>query len=152
MSNNPLMEPEEGDDERDEQDELMIACLAQGWTHQKVADQLGVSTKTVQRRMSEPSFAAVVSRRRRERVEQLSGQLITASDGAIGVLQDLLASDDPKIQLRAASVTLGQAGRFHQGDRERELARRQDEMEQRLQEAIHAMTDITDGTYEEGQQ
>ena len=77
MSNNPEVEPEEGDDERDEQDDLMIACLAQGWTHRRVADQLGVSTKTVQRRMGEPSFAAAVSRRRRERVEQLTGQLIT---------------------------------------------------------------------------
>ena len=146
------MEPEEGDDERDEQDELMIVCLAQGWTHRQVADQVGVSTKTVQRRMGEPSFAAAVSRRRRERVEQLTGQLITVSDGAVGVLQDLLTSGDPKIQLRAATVTLGQASRFHQGEQERELARRQDEMEQQLREAIDAMTEITDGTYEEGQQ
>lgn len=130
----------------------MIACLAQGWTHRQVADQLGVSTKTVQRRMGESSFAAAVSRRRRERVEQLTGQLITVSDGAVGVLQDLLASSDPKIQLRAATVALGQASRFHQGEQERELARRQDEMEQQLREAIDAFTEITDGTYEEGQQ
>ena len=129
----------------------MIACLAEGWTHQRVAEQVGVSTKTIQRRMGEPSFAAAVSRRRRERIEQLTGQLITASDGAVGVLQDLLSSNDPKIQLRAATVTLGQASRFHQVEQERELARRQDELERRLQEAVNAMTEITDGTYGEGQ-
>jgi hypothetical protein len=141
------VEPEDSNEHRDERDDLMIACLAEGWTHQQVADQVGVSTKTIQRRMGEPSFAAAVSRRRRERVEQLTGALITASDGAVGVLQDLLTSDDPKIQLRAATVTLGQANRFHQGEQEREMARRQDEMEQRLEEAIDAMTEITDGTY-----
>jgi hypothetical protein len=146
------VEPEDGDDQRDERDELMIVCLSEGWTHQRVADQVGVSTKTIQRRMGEPSFAAAVAKRRRERVEQLTGQLITASDGAVGVLRDLLASDDPKVQLRAATLTLGNANRFHQGEQDRELARRQDEMDQRLQEAIDAMAGITGGTYEGGQQ
>ena len=152
MDNDPAVEPEEGDEYRDEQDELIIACLAEGWTHQHVGEQVGVSTKTIQRRMGEPSFAAAVAKRRRERVEQLTGQLITASDGAVGVLRDLLASDDPKVQLRAATLTLGHANRFHQGEQDRELARRQDEMDQRLQEAIDAMAGITGGTYEGGQQ
>jgi Skp family chaperone for outer membrane proteins len=49
-------------------------------------------------------------------------------------------------------VTLGQASRFHQSEQERELARRQDEMDQRLKEAIDAFTEVADGTYEEGQQ
>ena len=150
MSSNPEGEAE-GENERDMQDELMIVCLAQGWTHQQVGDQVGVSTKTVQRRMGEPSFAAAVSRRRRERVERLTGQLVTTSEGAVAVLQDLLSSDDPKIQLRAATVTLGQASRFHHAEQERELARRQDEIEQQLREAIDTMTEITDGSYGEGQ-
>ena len=151
MNSNPAVEPESDNEHRDDQDEFMIACLAEGWTHQRVAEQVGVSTKTIQRRMGEPSFAAAVTRRRRERVDQLTGQLIAASDGAVGVLHELLASDDPRIKLRAATVTLGQANRFHQVEQERELARRQDEMEQRLQEAVDAMTEITDGTYGEGQ-
>ena len=152
MSNNPEVEPEGGIDHEDERDDLLIACLAEGWTHQRAADQAGVSTKTVQRRMGEPRFAAAVSRRRRERVERLTGQLITSSDTAVSVLNDLLASDDPKVKLRAVSLALGHASGFHRGEQERELARRQDEMDERLQEAIDAMTEITDGTYQERQQ
>ena len=150
MDNNPVVEPE-GDEHRDEQDELIITCLAEGWTRQHVGEQVGVSTKTIQRRMGERSFAAAVAKRRRERVEQLTGQLITASDGAVAVLQDALASDDPKIRLRAATLALGHANRFHQGEEDRELARRQDELEQRMQETLDAMAAITVDTTVGGQ-
>lgn len=150
MPINSVVEPEGGPELDDVRDELLIACLAEGWTHQHAADQAGVSAKTVQRRMGDPQFAAAVSRRRRQRVEHLTGQLIASSDTAVSVLNDLLASDDPKVQLRAVSLVLGHASGFHRGEQERELARRQDEMDQRLHEAINAMTEITDGPYQEG--
>jgi hypothetical protein len=135
-----------------EQDDLLIELLGEGWTHQRVADSAGVSTKTVQRRMNDPAFAAVVSRRRRERVAQVSGRLITTSDRAIDVLREALESDDPKVSLRAAALVLDHGHRFHQGEEARELARRQEELEQRLQEALDAMAGITGSGYEGGQQ
>jgi hypothetical protein len=131
---------------RSEEDDLMIIYLAQGWTHQQVAGQVGVSTKTVQRRMADPGFAAAVTKRRRERVGQLSGQLITATDGAVIVLRNALDSDDPKVSLRAATLILDHANRFHRGEEEREMARRQDELEQGLQDALDALAVITGGT------
>ena len=123
-----------GDEGRPPEDELMIIYLAEGWSHRQVAGQVGASTKTIQRRMADPEFAAAVATRRRERVGQLSGQLISATDGAVAVLRDALNSDDPKVSLRAATLILDNANRFHRGEEERELARRQDELEQRVQE------------------
>jgi FixJ family two-component response regulator len=61
--------------ELSDQDELIADLLGQGWTHRRVADSVGVSSKTVQRRMSDPAFSMVVSERRRDRFGQLSGQL-----------------------------------------------------------------------------
>ena len=47
--------------ELSDQDELIADLLGQGWTHQRVADSVDVSSKTVQRRMSDPAFSKVVS-------------------------------------------------------------------------------------------
>jgi hypothetical protein len=69
-----------------DQNELIAELLGQGWTHQRVADSVGVSSKTVQRRMSDSAFSSVVSERRRERFGQLSGQILTAGDGPMDVL------------------------------------------------------------------
>ena len=68
---------------RTELDELLIELLGEGLTHQRVADTAEISAKTVQRRLRDPGFAAAVSRRRRERVAQISGRLISASDRAV---------------------------------------------------------------------
>jgi hypothetical protein len=59
--------------EMSDQDELIADLLGQGWTHQRVPDSVGVSSKTVQRRMSDPAFSSVVSKRRRDQFGQLSG-------------------------------------------------------------------------------
>jgi hypothetical protein len=80
-------------EEMSDQDELIADLLGQGWTHQRVADSVGASSKTVQRRMSDPAFSKVVSERRRERFGQLSGQLLTAGNSAMDVLTGALPVD-----------------------------------------------------------
>ena len=58
--------------ELSDQDEVIADLLGEGWTHQRVAGFIGVSTKTIQRRITDPDFSRVVSARRRERFGQLS--------------------------------------------------------------------------------
>jgi hypothetical protein len=127
---------------RTELDELLIELLGEGLTHQRVAETAEISTKTVQRRLSDPGFAAAVSRRRRERVAQISGRLISASDRAVDVLREALDTDDAKVSLRAAALVLDHGHRFQQSSEERELARRQDELEERLQAAIESVAGL----------
>jgi hypothetical protein len=134
-----------------ETDELLIQLLGEGWTHQRVADSAGVSTKTVQRRMNDPEFAAAVSGRRRDRVAQVGGRLISTSDRAVDVLREALDDADPKVSLRAASLVLDHGHRFHQGDEARELGRRQDDLEQRLHAALEAMAGTVGANVEGGQ-
>lgn len=134
------------DEDRSPEDELMITCLAEGWTHRQAANHVGVSTKTVQRRMADPDLAAAVAGRRRERVGQLSGQLISATDAAVAVLVNTLDHGDPKVSMRAATSILDYANRFHSAEEDRELARRQDELEQHLQEVLSGLAVSTGGT------
>ena len=111
------------DKEMSDQDELIADLLGQGWTHQRVADSVGVSSKTVQRRMSDPAFSKVVSERRRERFGQLSSQLLTAGDSAMDVLTGALQSEDPKVSLQAAGLILSHGHRYNRvlDDHETEL-------------------------------
>jgi hypothetical protein len=111
------------DNELSDQDELIADLLGQGWTHQRVADSVGVSSKTVQRRMSDPAFSKVVSERRRERFGQLSSQLLTAGNSAMDVLTGALQSEDPKVSLQAAGLILSHGHRYNRvlDDHETEL-------------------------------
>ena len=136
------VEANEADGGRNEQDDLIITYLAEGWTHRQVGEQVGASTKTIQRRLADPGFGAAVAARRRERIGQISGQLISATDGAIAVLRNELNSDDPKLSLRAATLILDNANKFHRVEAEHELARRQDELERRIQETVDALTRV----------
>ncbi len=92
MNSNAGVESESytGSPDNDPTDDLLIAGLAEGWTHAEAGKLAGVCAKTVQRRLRDPEFTGAVARRRRERVERLTAQLITASDAAVSVLRDAL--------------------------------------------------------------
>ena len=98
--------------ELSDQDELIADLLGQGWTHRRVADLVGVSSQTVQRRMSDPAFSMVVSERRRER---FGGQLLTAGKRAMDLLTGALQADDPKVSLQAAGLILSHGHRATTG-------------------------------------
>lgn len=114
----------EAGDRRDAQDELIIAALASGRDYEGAATVAGTSSRTVRRRMSDPEFAAEVSRRRGERVGQVSGLLLDASVLAVGVLLDCLNSESDVVRSRAARtlIDLGQRVRVT-SDHEERLAR-----------------------------
>lgn len=91
---------------RDDQDELLVAALAAGRRYAEAADVAGVSERTVRRRMSDADFARAVSVRRGELVGALTGQLVSAGQDAITVLQGCLHSDNAAAQIRAAHLLL----------------------------------------------
>ena len=132
--------------EMSDQDELIADLLGQGWTHRRVADSVGVSSKTVQRRVSDPAFSMVVSERRRDRFGQLSGQLLTAGEGAMDVLTVALQSEDPKVSLQAAGLILSHGHRYNRVLDEHEIQLRFEAIERRLEdEAVAREAILSDG-------
>ena len=129
-------------EEMSDQDELIADLLGQGWTHQRVADSVGASSKTVQRRMSDPAFSKVVSERRRERFGQLSGQLLTAGNSAMDVLTGALQSEDPKVSLQAAGLILSHGHRYNRVLDEHEIQLRFEAIERRLEDEAIAREEL----------
>jgi hypothetical protein len=56
-------------------DQFMAGLLAQGFHHEEVASAARVSTKTIQTRLTNPAFRALVSRERRPRLERITAKV-----------------------------------------------------------------------------
>ena len=91
---------------REQQDELLRDALATGLVYAAAGSVVGVSERTVRRRMSDPAFAAEVSTRRGEHVGAMAGQLVQAGIDAIAVLRDCLTATEDPVRLRAAHLVL----------------------------------------------
>jgi hypothetical protein len=110
-------------------DELILASLASGMTHAEAARVADVSTKTVQRRVADNDFSDEVARRRREQVEQVTGQLTRLSVRAAETLELALDDDAASIRLKAVDLTFSWLIRLR---READLEQRIAEIEQEL--------------------
>ena len=124
------MAMEDGDDWAVE-DELLLTGLATGLTHVEAAALAGLSSKTVQRRVRDPRFAAEVRARKAARVERITGRLVELSERAVTVLESGLGDEAAPIRLRAADLVLGWSVRLR---RESDLERRIAEIELGLAE------------------
>ena len=93
-------------DARSVEDEALKDALATGLTYAEAGELVGVSERTVRRRMSDQPFAAEVSRRRGEHVSSLAGLLVTAGADAVHVLRESLHDDAAAVRLRAAQLLL----------------------------------------------
>jgi hypothetical protein len=60
---------------REAQDEIIVEALASGMGYPDAGKLGGVTGRTISRRMEDPEFRARVSRRRGERVAQVTGAL-----------------------------------------------------------------------------
>lgn len=106
------------------QDEVLIEALAAGVSFSDAGAVGNVTARTVSRRMADPAFAGRVSRRRGERVAQVTGALISLSSDALVVLGDCMAEGRPAERLRAAQLTLTLMARLrHDVEIEERLAR-----------------------------
>ena len=88
-------------------DDRICQLLAEGWTHARIGAEVGVSAKTIQRRLQVPEFASELIRRRRAAVAATTAALEHLGVAALASLRALLDSDDDRLKLR--SVELGAA-------------------------------------------
>lgn len=85
----------------------VIELLVQGQSVQTVAKSVGVSTQTVcDWQGHDPLFIAELNRQRSRLWSEAQGRLRSLANGAIDVLEDQLASDDPKVALSAARYVM----------------------------------------------
>ena len=95
-------------------DEVLVEVLARGVSYADAAARAGCSSKTVGRRMVDPSFRARVEERRSLWVSQTSGELTALGPAAVEVLRDLLVHSEASLRLRSARELLSQGFRSRQ--------------------------------------
>lgn len=119
----PSSEADEQLTAREAQDEILIEALASGMSFPDAGKLGGVTGRTVSRRMEDPDFQARVSRRRGERVTQVTGALTDMSTEALQVLRDCMAEGRAADRLRAAQMVLLMMSRLrHETEIEDRLA------------------------------
>ncbi|MFN8018953.1 MAG: hypothetical protein U0P45_12630 [Acidimicrobiales bacterium] len=88
-------------------DEIITAALIQGLSYPEAGKLAGVSAKTVQRRMADPTFAAQVTAGRLERASDITARLTDLSLKAVAVLDEAMDEDQPMgCRLTAAGASL----------------------------------------------
>lgn len=126
-------------------DQRIAALLADGWTHARVAEECGISTKTVQRRLRNRAFRRYVMNLKQAKVSEISSRLTGLCDQAIRVQQELLGSDDEKIRYRASKTILDQARRHHREDVEQQRLAQLHELEELVEGLLARLTDVRGG-------
>ncbi len=99
---------------RQTDDEILIEALAEGRTYAEAAALVRASARTVRRRMANSDFAAAVSRRRAERVSEITGALVSLSARALRTLEECLDAERPGDRIRAAQVVLASVHRYRE--------------------------------------
>ena len=98
---------------RGEGDELLIKLLAAGWYDYATAGAMvGVSDRTVRRRVSDAGFAGRLALERAARREELASRLGDLERRAIDTVVEVLDSARPGDRLRAAGMILDQGLRL----------------------------------------
>jgi hypothetical protein len=94
---------DEQHDRRQQQDEALIELLAAGANYANAGQAVGVSARTVRRRMTDEAFATRVAERRGELLAVVTGQALSRSERALEVLFEIADSaKDPKYRVSAA--------------------------------------------------
>ena len=83
-----------------------IRLVVAGHDHQAVADEIGVSKRTVRRWSREPAFQAALTTAREQLLNQVVEQLKVGALRAVAEIQNALGDENPQIRLRAADRLL----------------------------------------------
>lgn len=119
----PTLGSSGAEERRSAQDELIVAALAAGNTYASAGQLAGTSTRTVARRMSDPTFARRVTERRAEQVHMITGQLTSLGPEAIAAIRSCLTDEKASVRVAAGKVALEWGMRFrHQNDLELQVA------------------------------
>lgn len=98
----PNDQASEGKGGWDPDDERMMALLAAGYTHARVAEEVGTCAKTVQRRLQLPGFKERVDELKRDLHAESWSRLLGLRDKALGVLDAAMDSNIERTRLQAA--------------------------------------------------
>ena len=90
----------------DPRDQMIAALVAAGRTHVQVAEQLGVSTKTVQRVVRRPEVAAEVLVQQREAASVVIGLLQAVAGRAVYAPDGLLGARSEHVRVKAVATAL----------------------------------------------
>jgi len=94
----------------------LIAALAGGSTEQEAARVAGISVRTVQRRLADPTFARLVTEARAAMVSQSVGLLAKGAAAATTTLFALLQpAVSPSVRLGAARAILELGAKLREG-------------------------------------
>src|SRR5437879_902831 len=96
-------------------DGLLVAAFAAGATADEAATAAGVSRRTAQRRMAEPTFRQEVQHARAEMVGRAVGKLTDASTAAVDTLRALLGAEGESARLGAARSILELGTKLREG-------------------------------------
>jgi hypothetical protein len=95
------------------QQDLALEALARGASYRNSGDLAGVTPKTVQRWMQDPSFSRRLADRRGARLSEVTGLLLDATTDAVAVIRrECLEAEKASDRLRAASLLLTMASRL----------------------------------------
>ncbi|HWB13030.1 MAG TPA: hypothetical protein VG826_27640 [Pirellulales bacterium] len=105
---NHLEDDEEETDERQAfaGDDELVRALAAGASLREAAEQAGVEERTARARLADADFRRAVSRARGRLFDSALGRLADLACKATGVLERLMASDQPSVARRAAKAVL----------------------------------------------
>jgi hypothetical protein len=88
----------------------LAKLLSTGATQGQAAESFGVTDRTIRRWIAEDGVAAEIRRCEEEHFSRLSAGVVDVGHRALQVVRELLDSDDPRIRLRAAAVSLNATG------------------------------------------
>ena len=88
----------------------LASLLSTGATQGQAAEAFGVTDRTIRRWIAEDGVAAEIRRCEEEHFSRLSAGVVDLGHHALQVVRELLDSDDPRIRLRAAAVSLNATG------------------------------------------
>lgn len=95
-------------------DDKLLASLSDGAHQENAAMVAGCSVRTVQRRLADPAFRAKLDESRRVIREEVLGRLARSAGEAVDVLHRILEnSDDPTVQIKAATSLLNSLVKIH---------------------------------------
>ena len=96
----------------DYKDSELIRLLAQGLSQIKAAEQLGISDRTIRRRINDPEFRRRLSEARREIQAESWSTMMGLQEKAGQVLESMLESPDEKVRLAAAKYVFDMGSRI----------------------------------------
>ena len=85
---------------------LIVAGIVEGKSQKEIADEAGISDRTLRRRLADPDVMMEVQAAQADAQRLLVAQLTRMSTAAADCLEKHLKSEDPAVAHRAAKTTL----------------------------------------------